>query len=70
MRQQCRFESDIATPPPGVVVALSFDDGPDPEHTEQILAVLDRCGIPATFFLIDEKALASKHHLPGQRGAA
>jgi peptidoglycan/xylan/chitin deacetylase (PgdA/CDA1 family) len=73
LRQQCRFESDIATSPPEGVVALTFDDGPDPEHTEQILAVLERYDIPATFFFIGEKmqkypalvqkVLASKRHL-------
>jgi peptidoglycan/xylan/chitin deacetylase (PgdA/CDA1 family) len=71
--QGCRFESDIATPPPEALVALTFDDGPDPEHTEQILAVLERFNIPATFFFIGEKmekhpelvqkVLASKRHL-------
>ena len=34
------------------VVALSFDDGPHPEHTERILAVLREEGVKATFFLI------------------
>jgi peptidoglycan/xylan/chitin deacetylase (PgdA/CDA1 family) len=30
----CRFESDIATPPPAGAVALSFDDGPEPGASE------------------------------------
>ena len=34
------------------VVALSFDDGPHPEHTERILAVLREEGVKATFFLV------------------
>ncbi|MGE0548324.1 MAG: polysaccharide deacetylase family protein [Kofleriaceae bacterium] len=34
-------------------VALTFDDGPD-HMTEQYLDVLDRLGVPATFFLIGE----------------
>ena len=33
-------------------VALSFDDGPDPEWTPEILAVLARYRVPATFFLV------------------
>ncbi|WP_290644301.1 polysaccharide deacetylase family protein [Aquabacterium sp.] len=73
LHAQCRFESDIATPPPAGLVALTFDDGPDPERTEQILSVLERYDIPATFFFIGEKmqkypelvrkVLASKRHV-------
>lgn len=33
-------------------VALTFDDGPDPEYTSEILDVLKSRGIPATFFVI------------------
>ena len=58
LHRTCRFESDIATLPPEGVVALTFDDGPEPGHTEQILAVLARHQVPATFFLIAEKAKA------------
>ena len=75
LKRQCRFESDISTPPPAGLVALTFDDGPDPERTEQILEVLDRYDIPATFFFIGEKmekypevvakVLARKRHLIG-----
>ncbi len=56
LHRTCRFESDIATLPPEGVVALTFDDGPEPGHTEAILAVLARHQVPATFFLIAEKA--------------
>lgn len=58
LHRTCRFESDIATLPPEGVVALTFDDGPEPGHTEAILAVLTRHKVPATFFLIAEKARA------------
>ncbi|MEP6563488.1 MAG: polysaccharide deacetylase family protein [Mesorhizobium sp.] len=34
---------------------LTLDDGPHPVHTEQILRVLDRHRIKATFFVIGEK---------------
>jgi cellulose synthase/poly-beta-1,6-N-acetylglucosamine synthase-like glycosyltransferase/spore germination protein YaaH/peptidoglycan/xylan/chitin deacetylase (PgdA/CDA1 family) len=37
-------------------VALSFDDGPDPTYTPQILDVLKREYAPATFFLIGMQA--------------
>lgn len=34
------------------LVALTFDDGPNPPYTSQILDTLDRYNIQATFFLI------------------
>ena len=37
--------------PPGTV-ALTFDDGPDPTWTPQVLAVLAKYHVPATFFVI------------------
>lgn len=37
-------------------VILSFDDGPDPIHTPEILAVLNKHSIKAFFFVIGEKA--------------
>lgn len=51
----CKYESDIATAPPPMHVALTFDDGPSPEGTELILALLKKYNIPATFFMIGEK---------------
>lgn len=38
-------------------IALSFDDGPDPEWTPQILEALRSRGVPATFFMIGENAM-------------
>ena len=38
------------------VVALTFDDGPDPEHTPQVLALLARYRAVATFCLIGSEA--------------
>ncbi len=55
-------------------VALTFDDGPDPENTPELLAVLDRYGVKAAFFCIGEKVrqypetvrqLAAQGHLVG-----
>jgi len=40
------------------VVALTFDDGPDPHYTPQVLDVLARHGAPATFFLVGVNAEA------------
>jgi peptidoglycan-N-acetylglucosamine deacetylase len=40
------------------LVALSFDDGPAPDHTPQVLEILSRHGAHATFFLIGQRAAA------------
>ena len=37
-------------------VALTFDDGPDPTVTPQILDILKREDVPATFFVVGSKA--------------
>lgn len=37
-------------------VCLTFDDGPHPEHTPQLLAFLRRERVPATFFLVGREA--------------
>ena len=39
-------------------VALTLDDGPDPEVTPRVLDLLDRRGAKASFFLIGERAAA------------
>ena len=36
-------------------VALTFDDGPHPVHTEQVLDVLRAHGVRATFFLVGQR---------------
>jgi peptidoglycan-N-acetylglucosamine deacetylase len=40
------------------LVALTFDDGPAPDHTPQVLEILARHGAKATFFLIGDRAEA------------
>jgi len=47
----------VDTPQP--LVALSFDDGPDPLYTPQVLDILARHRAHATFFLIGERAAAN-----------
>jgi peptidoglycan/xylan/chitin deacetylase (PgdA/CDA1 family) len=58
-------------------VALTFDDGPDAAWTERTLAVLAREGVPASFFLVGERAartqetvrrIASAGHEIGSHG--
>jgi peptidoglycan/xylan/chitin deacetylase (PgdA/CDA1 family) len=37
-------------------IALTFDDGPNPPYTSQVLAILQQYHVPATFFLIGSEA--------------
>lgn len=50
LRAQCRLNTAEKA------IALTFDDGPDPANTQEILAILDMHDIQATFFLIGERA--------------
>ncbi len=79
-------ESPIETPLPLPVeplpvpdkrICLTFNDGPDPVTTPQILARLDEYGIKATFFVIGEKVrkhpdlvkdIAGRGHVIGVHG--
>jgi peptidoglycan/xylan/chitin deacetylase (PgdA/CDA1 family) len=50
-------------PPPAMArgeVAITIDDGPDPEVTPQVLDLLDTHGQRATFFCIGERVLAHR----------
>ncbi|AEI37478.1 glycosyltransferase [Zymomonas mobilis] len=44
---------------PGLI-ALTFDDGPDTKWTPQILDILKKEHVPATFFIIGENALTNR----------
>lgn len=46
----------VRTTPLKGTVALTFDDGPSPKYTPQVLAVLKRYGIHATFFVVAANA--------------
>jgi peptidoglycan/xylan/chitin deacetylase (PgdA/CDA1 family) len=37
-------------------IALTFDDGPDPEYTPRVLDILAARGVRATFFLVGKRA--------------
>lgn len=39
------------------IVALTFDDGPNPPFTEQILGVLKKHQVKATFFVVGERVI-------------
>lgn len=49
-----RVISSIATEEK--VIALTFDDGPYPPYTEQLLKLLEKEQVKATFFVVGEKA--------------
>jgi peptidoglycan-N-acetylglucosamine deacetylase len=43
---------------PGPTVALTFDDGPSPHHTTQVLDILDEHGVKAVFCVVGESVRA------------
>ena len=45
--------------PAAKTIALTFDDGPDPTWTPQILSILRKHQVPATFFVVG--SMASRH---------
>ena len=62
-------ESYDALPTPFVVrrtgdrpklVALTFDDGPDPTWTPKVLTILEHYHVPATFFVIGENGVSNR----------
>ncbi|WP_298183333.1 glycosyltransferase [Saccharomonospora sp.] len=52
-------DSVASTAMPPHTVALTFDDGPDPVWTPQILEVLNKHDVPATFFVVG--SMAARH---------
>lgn len=60
-------------------VALSFDDGPDPTSTQQMLGLLDALDVRATFFVlasmlarhpdVGRAVVAAGHEVGGHAGA-
>lgn len=44
------------TDPEEKLLALTFDDGPHPVYTEEILNVLDQAGVKASFFMMGKEA--------------
>jgi peptidoglycan/xylan/chitin deacetylase (PgdA/CDA1 family) len=49
---RCLFRGGPAADGAEKTIALTFDDGPNPPHTTRILDVLERYGVPATFFCV------------------
>ncbi len=42
-------------------IAITFDDGPDPEITPRVLDCLDSAGVKASFFVVGERVLRYPH---------
>lgn len=55
---QCRSGVRIPDPLTRNVIALTFDDGPNPDTTPKILDTLKSRGVVATFFVLGSKARA------------
>ena len=53
------FGATLHQTPRRSAIALTFDDGPNPAATPQLLALLERHGVRATFFLIGRYARVS-----------
>ena len=58
-------------------MALTFDDGPHPRYTEQVLVLLRKYGIRATFFelgtnlgMVSENGVVNKAEVVEQHGSA
>lgn len=47
-----KFAEDKTPAGPGHKLILTFDDGPDPEWTPQVLDILEKEKVPATFFVV------------------
>lgn len=54
-----QYEVDRYGKPAGKEIELTFDDGPDPTYTKEILDILDKYNVKATFFVVGENAEAS-----------
>jgi peptidoglycan/xylan/chitin deacetylase (PgdA/CDA1 family) len=53
----------IETVPASAGAALTFDDGPDPEHTPLLLDALDAAAAKATFFVVGERVAGNEYLL-------
>jgi peptidoglycan/xylan/chitin deacetylase (PgdA/CDA1 family) len=49
---------NVATKMPEKSIALTFDDGPHPDYTPQVLDILKKYNIKATFFLVGKRVEA------------
>ena len=59
-RRRTQPDAVFRVPTNKPIVALSFDDGPDPRYTPQVLDMLDHFRARATFFVVGLNALAHR----------
>lgn len=50
------YHTFLAGDPSSKEIAITFDDGPHPDFTPKILAILKKFNVKATFFVVGEKA--------------
>lgn len=62
-RRQWREAPGIERIPAAAGVALTFDDGPDPQFTSPLLDVLAESGAKATFFVVGERVAGQQELL-------
>ncbi len=61
-----QVQTTFFVPTTDPVVALTFDDGPEPDWTPMVLDQLDEVNAPATFFMIGEHLQANAHLVAGR----
>src|SRR4029079_1730048 len=68
-RERAGLEPQAHVPCSPADVALTIDDGPDPEWTPKVLALLQRLDVRATFCVIGRQAAAHPHLVAAVAGA-
>ncbi|MGV9316166.1 polysaccharide deacetylase family protein [Streptomyces sp. NPDC003691] len=58
VRPPVREHPFLSLPSAGRTMVLTFDDGPDPRYTPEVLDILARYDVPAMFFVCGEMAAA------------
>jgi peptidoglycan/xylan/chitin deacetylase (PgdA/CDA1 family) len=56
LRRGLKYHKLMRGPTKGKLIALTFDDGPHPQYTPQILSLLRKYNAKATFFVVGEMA--------------
>jgi peptidoglycan/xylan/chitin deacetylase (PgdA/CDA1 family) len=69
LRKGLRYRKLMRGAPGEATIALTFDDGPHPQFTPKILAILDRYNVKATFFVVGEMAEKYPDLIQAERAA-
>jgi peptidoglycan/xylan/chitin deacetylase (PgdA/CDA1 family) len=65
----CKYASSIFTAPPSKTVVLTFDDGPNSTLTIELLEILKKYDIKATFFMKGNQAKANPQAVAAVKAA-